>query len=151
MPSTDTVQGSYSLAIDEFFSARHATLTEGWEEHVHYHTWRIQALFMRSPAELKSTPVGLSALREIVQREAGRYSDTILNRLSPFDQIPPTAENLAATLYTSIKRSLQGLAGIRLKSVTLWVHPTLSVTYSEGDGEDVDRMRKEGDRREHAA
>ena len=136
--------------MDEFFNARHSILTEGWEEQVHYHSWRIQVLFMRSPAEPKSTPVGLSALREIVQREAGRYSGTILNRLSPFDQIPPTAENLAATLYADIKRSLQGLAGIWLKSITLWVHPTLSVTYSEGDGEDVDRMRKE-DRHEHAA
>ena len=57
-----------------------------------------------------------------------RFDHTCLNDVKPFDEINPSAENIAATIYDELKGRLSG-APITLSCVEAWESPEQGIVY----------------------
>jgi 6-pyruvoyltetrahydropterin/6-carboxytetrahydropterin synthase len=58
-----------------------------------------------------------------------RFDHTCLNDVPPFDQINPSSENIAATIYKELQPRLVG-AEVSIVSVEVWESPESGVSYS---------------------
>jgi 6-pyruvoyltetrahydropterin/6-carboxytetrahydropterin synthase len=58
------------------------------------------------------------------------YNNQLLNQLKPYDQIQPTPENIARTLYEQLRETISHLP-LELKGIKVWSSPTQYVWYSE--------------------
>ena len=55
-----------------------------------------------------------------------------INEVPPFDEINPTAENLAYFIYQTLRQQLTAQnPRLKLKYIQIWETPTASATYSE--------------------
>jgi len=54
-----------------------------------------------------------------------------LNDFPPFDQINPSAENMAKYIFDEVKAGIGTREGVRMGTVRLWETDTASATYRE--------------------
>jgi 6-pyruvoyltetrahydropterin/6-carboxytetrahydropterin synthase len=90
---------------------------------LHGHNWKIQ-LTVRG--EQQDPTVGwvmdFKVIKEALNKELEKFDHTFLNDVL---QVSPTAENIAKTIYTDLKRQ------IPVAKVTVWETEKASVTYYE--------------------
>jgi len=67
-------------------------------------------------------------LREELGQILAGFDHTCLNEVAPFDQINPTSENIASTVYGQLQTVIKG-RGVALTSVQVWESPRSCVTY----------------------
>jgi 6-pyruvoyltetrahydropterin/6-carboxytetrahydropterin synthase len=67
-------------------------------------------------------------LRAAIRGLADRLDHRFLNDLSPFDQLNPSAENLAKYFYDGLDPKVRE-QGLAVRSVTVWETDTTSATY----------------------
>lgn len=117
----------YIVTVESHFDAAH--FLRGYQgkcENLHGHRYRVAVKL--SARELNG--IGLAydfgdvkaALKPII----ARFDHTLLNDVPPFDQLNPSAENIARTIYEAIKPEISGAA---LKAVTVWESPESSAEY----------------------
>lgn len=116
----------YELMVEETFDAAHALRGyEGACENLHGHTWKVQ-LFLKGN---RLNKIGLlEDFKSIKQRLAAalkQFDHKFINNVPPFDKKNPTSENLAETLFRSLKKEYQGLS-----KVTVWESATTNASYS---------------------
>jgi 6-pyruvoyltetrahydropterin/6-carboxytetrahydropterin synthase len=58
-----------------------------------------------------------------------RFDHTCLNDVPPFNQINPSSENIAATIYKELQPKLTG-AEVSIVLVEVWESPESGVSYS---------------------
>ena len=122
---------NYTLKIVTDFASAH-TLRDypGACSRMHGHNWKVEVEVLAR--ELDQVGMGIDfkeikkATREITDRLDHRY----LNEVEPFDQINPTAENIAAHIYTELSKILNS-ARVRVNAVTLWETERACVRYTE--------------------
>jgi 6-pyruvoyltetrahydropterin/6-carboxytetrahydropterin synthase len=97
---------------------------------LHGHNWKIEV--EARATQLDDLGMGLDF--QELKRETRAITDPLdhrhLNDSPPFDRISPTAENLAAHVYTSLKQRLDR-PGIRVHAVTIFETDRCSVRYGE--------------------
>lgn len=121
----------YTLKIVMDFASAH-TLRDypGACSRMHGHNWKVEVEAIASELD----PVGMGidfkeikkAAREVTDRLDHRY----LNEVPPFDEINPTAENIAAYLYNELSKILNSTT-VRISAVTLWETERACVRYTE--------------------
>ncbi len=116
----------YELMVEETFDAAHALRGyEGACENLHGHTWKVQ-LFLRGN---KLNKIGLlEDFKSIKQRltvALKPFDHKLLNDAPPFDRKNPTSENLAETLFRTLKKEYKNLS-----KVTVWESATTNASYS---------------------
>jgi len=57
-----------------------------------------------------------------------RFDHTCLNDISPFDEINPSSENIAVTIYKELQPKLAG--AVSLSCVEVWESPQSGVAYT---------------------
>jgi len=67
-------------------------------------------------------------LRDVVVE---KYDHRHLNDVSPFDQVPPTAENFAKEIFALLKNEFDPGPRGRLARVELWEGPEAFAAYQE--------------------
>ena len=120
----------YEITVEQHFDAAHALRGyQGKCETLHGHRFRALA---RVHAE-KLDDIGLAydftLLKQHLADIVERLDHTNLNEIPPFDEINPSSENLAATIYGELKPRLAG-APVTLTSVEVWESPQQGVTYT---------------------
>ncbi len=121
---------SYTLSVDAFFNAQHRVTVGGVEGPLHSHSWRVNVKLRQEALGEDHFLLGFAEAKGLLRGETSWFDGKILNDLPQFSAIPPTTENVAATLYKNIKAALRERP-IEIDSVTLWETPTNSVVYSE--------------------
>lgn len=123
----------YTLKILTDFASAH-TLRDypGDCSRMHGHNWKVEA-------EVEATaldPVGMGMDFKIIKQATREIADQLdhryLNDLTPFSEINPTAENIAAYFFQELRSRLNG-PSIRVSAVTLWETERACVRYSEED------------------
>ena len=122
---------SYNLKVVADFASAH-TLRDypGACARMHGHNWKVEVEI--ETQELNEVGMGIdfrmirNAAREIGDRLDHRY----LNDLEPFQEVNPTAENIAAYFYRELRQNLDR-PKLKVKSVTLWETDRACVRYSE--------------------
>lgn len=118
----------YELVVEcQFDSAHNLRRYDGPCENLHGHTYRVQISY-RGP-EVNDIGVLIdfkslkAALNEVVSCLDHRY----LNELPEFEELNPTAENIARVVF----EKMRALLGEGIVRATVWETPTSSASYWE--------------------
>ena len=120
----------YEVSIESHFDAAHYLRGyQGKCEALHGHRYKIVARVKATRLD----DIGLACDFTVLKKHLGdilaRYDHTCLNDLRPFDEINPSSENIASTIYEELKPKLQEIPVV-LSSVEVWESPDSWVTYS---------------------
>lgn len=67
-------------------------------------------------------------VRGVLKGIVGQFDHNLLNDIEPFNQVNPTAENLARFIYEGLKSSFPHIC---VKSVQVWESTTACACYRE--------------------
>ncbi len=118
----------YEMGVDVFFNGRHQVEVSGVRGPAHMHSWRVQAILEGESLDEAGLVVGTDEVRDIISRFVARYNEKLLNKVPPFDEVMPTASNIARVIYEHTALELAGR--VALKAIRLWESPTSYVEYS---------------------
>ncbi len=121
----------YSLNVVSDFASAH-TLRDypGACSRMHGHNWKVEAEIEASQLDEVGMAVDFKVIRQAVKKLTDRLDHYYLNEIPPFDEINPTAENIAAYLYRGLSEALND-GRIRVRAITLWETERACVRYSE--------------------
>ena len=123
--------GRYTLKVVTDFAAAHWLRDyPGNCSRLHGHNWKVEV-----EVEARTLDeVGMGLDFKLIKREARAVTDELdhrcLNDIPPFDEINPTAENIAAHLYRALAQRLND-GRVRLAAITLWETERACVRYTE--------------------
>jgi len=119
----------YRLFVEQHFDSAH--FLRGYQgkcEAVHGH--RFNAV-LKVKAE-KLNDIGITCdftdLKQYLREVVSRFDHSLLNDLKPFDEINPSSENIAVTIYNELKPRLTE-ANVTIESVEVWETPQQGVSY----------------------
>jgi len=120
----------YEISVERHFDAAHYLRGyRGRCEALHGHRYKVVA---RIKAE-KLNDIGLAYdftdLKRHLDEILSRFDHTCLNDVKPFDEINPSAENIAATIYNELNDRLAN-DPIVLSGIEAWESPETAVTYT---------------------
>jgi 6-pyruvoyltetrahydropterin/6-carboxytetrahydropterin synthase len=97
---------------------------------LHGHTWTVRAHWEFSDLDGFGMGANFRLLKEALQTHVrDRYDHGHLNDIAPFDDIPPTAENLARQVFRVLESSFDPGPGGRLARVEIWEGPESCASY----------------------
>jgi 6-pyruvoyltetrahydropterin/6-carboxytetrahydropterin synthase len=119
----------YQVSVEGHFDAAHYLRDYGGKcENLHGHRFKVVV----SLKATKLNKIGLAYDFVELKRHLGevlvRFDHTSLNDVPPFDEINPSSENIAVTVYEQLKGRFSG--GVTLSRVDVWESPESRVTYS---------------------
>jgi 6-pyruvoyltetrahydropterin/6-carboxytetrahydropterin synthase len=120
----------YEIIVEQYFESAH--FLRGYQgkcENVHGHRYGVT---VRIKSE-KLNDIGLAydftEVKQHLKTVLGVYDHALLNDLPPFDKINPSAENIAATIYNSLKDKVNR-GGIVLAAIEVWENPQQGAVYT---------------------
>jgi len=119
----------YEISVEMDFDAAH--FIRGYQgkcEALHGHRFKVMVTV--TAAKLNEIGLGYD-FTELKKKLAGiltKFDHTCLNDISPFKKLNPSSENIAATVYTELKKQLK-VTPVVIDSVTVWESPQSHVTY----------------------
>ncbi|UCE97178.1 MAG: 6-carboxytetrahydropterin synthase QueD [Dehalococcoidia bacterium] len=120
----------YKISVEQNFDAAHALRGyKGKCEALHGHRFRVVARV----TTLQLNDIGLAydftQLKAELKILLEHFDHTTLNDIPPFDEINPSSENIASTLYDQLKTALKQKP-VKLEAVEVWESPESGVEYS---------------------
>jgi 6-pyruvoyltetrahydropterin/6-carboxytetrahydropterin synthase len=120
----------YELVVEKSFSAAHSLRDyQGECARLHGHNWHVQIAVMADNLDDTGFAIDFNFLDAVTAEIIARFDHTCINDVPPFDQLNPTAENLARVIYKEIIHRLPQT--VHLAGVKLWETESYSVTYRE--------------------
>jgi len=120
----------YRLFVEEHFDAAHRLRNyQGKCENLHGHRYKVVAHVKTEKLDNNGLAYDFTQLKQHLRNILARFDHAYLNEVSPFDQIEPSSENLATTIYNELQPYLSG-SPVTLASVEVWESPTTGVVYS---------------------
>ncbi|MGA2135819.1 MAG: 6-carboxytetrahydropterin synthase QueD [Bryobacteraceae bacterium] len=122
----------FEVTVEETFAAGHALRNyRGKCENVHGHNYRVQVTFRGPALDSIGLLVDFVAVKKLMAAVVDRLDHRFLNDQAPFDQINPSAENIAKYFYDEISSGLESGNGAQLGQVRIWETDTTSAIYRE--------------------
>ena len=120
----------YHIYVEQHFDAAH--FLRGYKgkcEALHGHRFKV-AVRVKSPV-LDETGIvcDFAEIKEHLRNILGGFDHTCLNDVPPFDEINPSSENIAFTIYHELQPRLAG-APVSISGVEVWESPQTGVTYN---------------------
>lgn len=124
--------GNYTVRVEARFEAAHFLREyRGISEPLHGHSYKVEADLAASGGGVDSDAIAVdfvSAGRELA-RLAKKLDYGCINDVPPFDQVNPSAENIARWFASELQSALRD-ENAEVLRVTVWEGPVNSVTYS---------------------
>ncbi len=119
----------FEVSVEYSFAAGHALRGyKGKCENVHGHNYKVQVTVAGERLDSTGLLIDFVDLRTTIKGLVERLDHRFLNDLPPFDQINPSAENLAKHFSEELEPKLRERE-LRLRKVTIWETDTTSATY----------------------
>jgi 6-pyruvoyltetrahydropterin/6-carboxytetrahydropterin synthase len=117
----------FEIFVEHTFAAAHALRNyHGKCENVHGHNYRVQVGLEGDDVDENGLLYDFAELKKRL-RAASEYLDhQFLNELKPFDELNPSAENIARYLYQEIQREIKTAS---LAYVRVWETDTSCAVY----------------------
>lgn len=118
----------YQISVEQHFDAAH--FLRGYRgkcEALHGHRFRVVVRIESPGLDDIGLAYDFSVLKQYLAEVISRFDHTCLNDVPPFDQINPSSENVAATVYKELKPKL---TGVSIVAVEVWESPQTGVVYS---------------------
>jgi 6-pyruvoyltetrahydropterin/6-carboxytetrahydropterin synthase len=121
----------YTLKVVSDFASAH-TLRDypGACSRMHGHNWKVEAEVEASELDKVGMAIDFKAIRQQVREITDTLDHRYLNEIAPFDEINPTAENIAAFIFNGLATALND-ERIRVKAITLWETERACVRFTD--------------------
>ena len=121
----------YTLkVVTEFASAHTLRDYPGACSRMHGHNWKLEVEVSATQLDKVGMVIDFKQIKKAA-REVGDVLDhRYINEIAPFDEINPTAENIAAWLYKGIGEKINN-EHIQVCAITLWETERACVRYTE--------------------
>jgi 6-pyruvoyltetrahydropterin/6-carboxytetrahydropterin synthase len=120
----------YQISVEQHFDAAH--FLRGYRgkcEAMHGHRFRVVVKIDSSGLDDIGLAYDFVELKQHLADVISRFDHTCLNDVPPFDQINPSSENIAATIYKELKLKLAG-APVSLSCIEVWESPQTGIIYT---------------------
>ena len=113
----------YTISKDMVFSGAHAVaFTHGGSERRHGHNWRLRVTIGATALDSAGMVMDFSELKNHTRVILDRFEHRDLNETPPFDQMNPTAENIAGLVFGELSKMLDD-GRISVERVEVWETP----------------------------
>ncbi len=120
----------YTITVESHIDAAHYLREyNGKCENLHGHRYKIIARVKADKLDNIGLAFDFTELKKRLNAILEKYDHACLNDLPPFKKLNASSENLAATLYRELQKSL-GKAPVTLEAVEVWETPFQGVTYT---------------------
>lgn len=120
----------YEISVERHFDAAH--FLRGYQgkcEAMHGHRFKVVAKIRASALDDIGLAYDFTNLKRHLDAVLVKYDHTCVNEVPPFDEINPSSENMAASIYEELQRKLAG-APVSLGCVEVWESPQTAVIYT---------------------
>lgn len=118
----------YRLSAELKISAAHQLRNyDGPCARIHGHNWKVKVEVCATELDKIGMAIDFADLKDITWRVIGKYDHNNFNAIAPFDNINPTAENIARYFYHEISALLP--QGIKMCSIEIWETDKYKVAY----------------------
>jgi 6-pyruvoyltetrahydropterin/6-carboxytetrahydropterin synthase len=122
---------SYTLKVVTDFAASHSLRNyQGACERLHGHNWKVEVEVKASQLNDAGMAVDFKVIKTATNDILNGLDHYHLNDIPPFDEINPTAENIAGYLFKEISK-LINQNYIAVSAVTVWETERACARYSE--------------------
>jgi 6-pyruvoyltetrahydropterin/6-carboxytetrahydropterin synthase len=119
----------FEISVEYTFAAGHALREyKGKCENVHGHNYKVRVTIAGDKLNAAGLLMDFVDLRTDIKNFIERLDHRFLNDIPPFDQLNPSAENLAKYICDKIEPQVRN-QGLRVHGVTVWETDTTSATY----------------------
>lgn len=109
-------------------AAHQLRLSPGEGERLHGHNWRIVAVIRCLELDARGMVVDFNDLGSELRRLVEPYEHVFLNEVRPYDDINPTAENIAKVVAEALGAKIDD-ARVRVQRVEVWETDTCGAIY----------------------
>jgi 6-pyruvoyltetrahydropterin/6-carboxytetrahydropterin synthase len=118
----------FEVTVEETFAAGHALRGyRGKCENVHGHNYRVQLTMEGAELDTIGLLVDFIEVKKLIHTVVDYLDHRFINDLPPFDELNPSAENLAKYFYDEI--SVRLTPPVRLQQAKIWETDVTSATY----------------------
>lgn len=114
----------------DFASAHRLLGYPGDCSNLHGHNWKIEVQVKGSKLNEIGMVIDFKAIKRIAKDVIAELDHTYLNDHPNFQKTNPTAENIAAYIYTEIEKRIE-TPEVTMHSLTVWENDRNCVIYSE--------------------
>ena len=97
---------------------------------MHGHNWKVELEVVASSLDNVGMGIDFKEIKKCTKQVTAELDHRYINEIKPFDEINPTAENIAAYIYNGVSELINS-DRVRVESVTLWETERACVKYSE--------------------
>ena len=123
----------FEAFVEETFAAGHALRNyRGKCENVHGHNYRVRVTIEGESLNEAGLLVDFSELKRVLRATIEKLDHVFLNDVAPFDEINPSAENMAHYFYTEVTEGLGGVERpnpVRVAEVKIWETDSAAAAY----------------------
>ena len=120
----------FEVSVEQTFAAGHALRNyKGSCEDVHGHNFRVRVTVAGEQLDSTGLLVDFLELKSLIDGVVAYLDHKFINDLSPFDQINPSAENLAKYFYDRVSVGMKSDVPVRISEVCVWETDTSSAVY----------------------
>lgn len=121
----------YTLKVVTDFAAAHSLRDyAGACRRLHGHNWKVEVEVVASELDRLGMAIDFKDVKAAARAAAGELDHRYLNELPPFDQVNPTAENIAAHLFERIAANLDN-ERVQVSAVTVWETERACIRYAK--------------------
>ncbi|MDP2181081.1 MAG: 6-carboxytetrahydropterin synthase QueD [Actinomycetota bacterium] len=118
----------YELMVRAHFDAAHALRGYPGEcKNLHGHTWDVEATVAGESLDEIEIVYDFKMLKEDLAAVLAPFDHAYLNDVAPFDQLSPTAENLARVVFEALEAKVG--RQVAVKEVAVWESPVARIVY----------------------
>jgi 6-pyruvoyltetrahydropterin/6-carboxytetrahydropterin synthase len=124
----------FEVTVDESFAAGHYLRDyKGKCANPHGHNYRVRVTLRGAELDKAGLLLDFKDLKLVMKQVIDRLDHQMLNEITPFTEVNPSAENIAKYLYDETTGRLKSLTNNRVavKDVIIWETDTTTARYSE--------------------
>jgi 6-pyruvoyltetrahydropterin/6-carboxytetrahydropterin synthase len=120
----------WEISRDTVVAAAHQLrFTQGEGERLHGHNWRIKAVVRATELDAHGFVLDFAVLGAALRAAVEPYEHVFLNEVAPFDDVNPTAENVARVVADELAGKLDD-ERVKVVRVEVWEDDHSAATYS---------------------
>jgi 6-pyruvoyltetrahydropterin/6-carboxytetrahydropterin synthase len=120
----------FEVSVEQTFAAGHALRNyKGSCEDVHGHNFRVRVTVEGEQLDSSGLLVDFLELKSAIDGVVAYLDHKFINDLPPFNEINPSAENLAKYFYDRVSVGLKNDVPVRISEVCVWETDTSSAVY----------------------
>ncbi|HTA67615.1 MAG TPA: 6-carboxytetrahydropterin synthase QueD [Bryobacteraceae bacterium] len=120
----------FEVSVEQTFAAGHALRNyKGKCENVHGHNYRVRITVQGDQLDSTGLLVDFLDVKSLIGGVVDYLDHQFINDLPPFDELNPSAENIAKYFYDRVSGGLRNEVPVRVSEVKVWETDTSSAVY----------------------